>query len=198
MKPKPSPFARLSTASAHSFPSQFSLRALSLGMAASGLVTLAAPSARAASQTWDGGVDGLGTTLQTATNWSTDAAAPGSTETATFSDLNGTGGNLSLTYDNTFTGGANGVSFSILSSHTGTIAIDPGANVTSLRFKDITLESGAGSLTFGNGDASLTNMTFGSGSAGYTTNALTNNSAGTTVTFRSDVRFANGGANSST
>lgn len=197
MKLKSSPFVRFRKRRRTS-PGQFSSSTLSICVAAAGLAAIGAPSARAASQTWDGGLDGLGTTLQTATNWGTDAAAPGSTETATFADLNGTSGNLVLTYDNTFTGGTNGVSFSVLGTHTGTIAIDPGANTTSLRFKDITLAAGAGSLTFGNGDANLTNMTFGSGNAGYTSNALTNNSAGTTITFRSDVRFANGGANSST
>ncbi|RYD19265.1 MAG: hypothetical protein EOP88_19645, partial [Verrucomicrobiaceae bacterium] len=181
MKPKSSPFVRFgkrrSTTPGHS-----TFSTLSICVAAAGLATIATPSARAASQTWDGGLDGLGTTLQTAANWNSDATAPGSTETATFGDLNLTSGNLVLTYDTSFNGGTNGVSFNILGTHTGTIAIDPGANTTSLRFKDITLASGAGSLTFGNGDGSLTNMTFGSGTAGYTSNALTNNSAGTTIT----------------
>lgn len=205
MKFKPSPFVRFHKCRSKSpIPGAnppagpFSFSTLSLGLAAAGLVTFGAPSVRAASQTWDGGVDGLGNTLQTAANWSTDAAAPGSTETATFSDLNGTGGDLSLTYDSTFAGGTNGVSFNILGTHTGTISIDPGLNTTSLRFKDITLASGAGSLTFGNGDASLTNMTFGSGNAGYTSNTFVNNSAAATVTFRSDVRFGAGGAGAAT
>ena len=156
------------------------------------------PSARATSQTWDGGAGGTGTTLQTLANWSGDTTAPTSGETATFSNTNGTGGNLSLTYDNTFTGGSNGVSFSVAGLHTGTLTIDPGTNTTSLRVKDITVDASAGALTFGNGDASLFNLTFGSGNAGFTTNALTNNSSGTTVTFKSDVRFANGGASAAT
>lgn len=201
MKFKSSPFVSFrkhrSTSSARgAYPvaGPFSFGTLSIGMAVAGLATFVTPSAWAASQTWDGGLDGLGTTLQTAANWDADLAAPGTGETATFGDTNGTGGNLSLTYDNTYTGGTNGVSFSVLGSHTGSVTIDPGANTTSLRFKDITLASGAGSLTFGNGDASLMNMTFGSGNAGFTSNTFVNNSSGATVTFRSDTRFGSGGA----
>lgn len=149
------------------------------------------PSARAASQTWDGGLDGTGTTLQTTTNWSGDTTVPGSGEIATFSDANGTSGNLSLTYDTSYTGGANGVSFVVTGLHTGSLTLDPGTNVTSLRMKDLTINSGAGAVTFGNADANPFNLTFGSGSAN--TDTLTNNS-GNTATFKSDIKFANGGA----
>lgn len=195
MKFKSSPFVLFSkhlSKSSHPVAVSFSLRTLSIGMAAAGLATFGTPAAQAASQTWDGSVDG--STLQTAGNWDGDLVAPGSGETATFGDTNGTSGDLSLTYGNTFTGGTNGVSFSVLASHTGSVTIDPGANTTSLRFKDITLASGAGSLTFGNGDTNLMNMTFGSGNAGFTSNTLVNNSSGATVTFRSDTRFGSGGA----
>ncbi|RYD41708.1 MAG: hypothetical protein EOP85_12280, partial [Verrucomicrobiaceae bacterium] len=164
---------------------------LSFGIAAAGLLLLAAPHARAASQTWDGGLDGTGTTLHTGPNWDGDAI-PGSGDTASFGNLNGTGGNLALTYESGFTGGGNGVSFNVLSTHTGSISIDPGTNATSLRIKDITLAAGAGSLTFGNGEG-IMNITFGSGATGFTSNTMVNNSAGATVTFRSDTRFGVGG-----
>lgn len=156
-------------------------------------VAVMSPSARAASQTWDGGVDGTGTTLQTTTNWSGDTTAPTSGETATFSDTNGTSGNLSLTYDNTFTGGSNGVSLSMAGLHTGSLAIDPGTSTTALRLKNLTIDSGAGAFTFGNGNAEVLNLTLGSGNAGFTTNAFTNNSSNTAI-LKSDVKFGSGGA----
>ncbi|RYD61193.1 MAG: hypothetical protein EOP83_17605, partial [Verrucomicrobiaceae bacterium] len=192
MKFKASPFVSFSkTHSKRPVTVPFSTLTFPIRMAA-GLVIFASPSAWAASQTWDGGA---GTNaLQTAANWDADGTFPTSAETASFGNLNGTGGDLVLTYDNNFTGGTNGVSFSVLSTHTGTIAIDPGTNTTSMRFKDITLASGAGSLTFGNGDVNLMNMTFGSGNAGFTSNTLVNNSAAATVTFKSDTRFGSGGA----
>jgi len=180
---------------------------LAYGFGLAFCVAIASPAAWATSQTWDGGTGGTGTTLETALNWSGDTTPPTSSgtgtpisDTATFSNNNGTGGNLSLTFNSAFTGGNNGISLNLTSLHTGTLTINPvTGNTGVLRIKDITLDSGAGSLTFGDGDATLlTNVTFGSSNTGFTSNTLTNNSSGSTVTFKSDVRFANGGATPTT
>lgn len=196
MKFKPSPLLRLCSRSTGARPvaNHTSFFTLSLGMAVVGLVTFGSPSAWADSQTWDGGTLGTGTTLQTTTNWSSDLAVPTSGQIATFSNLNGTGGNLALTFDATFTGGSSGVSLYVSALHTGSLAIDSTVTNTGFRFKDLTIEAGAGAVTFGNGDANTFNLNFGSLGS---THALTNNSSNT-VTFKSDLRFANGGAASTT
>lgn len=186
MKPKPSPFVRFSN-----LGNPFSTFTLSIGIAAAGLMTLASPSALAISQTWDGGPAGTGTVLTDTANWDQNGAVPTAGETATFGDANNTAGDLALTYSAAM-GGTTGVFINVLSSHTGTLGIDNATNTTTLRFRDITMGSGAGSVTFGGGDASEMYMTLGG--SGNSVNNLTNNSLDTVMRFRSDVRFANGGA----
>jgi fibronectin-binding autotransporter adhesin len=164
-------------------------RSFAVGLLAVMAVSVAISPALAVTRTWDGG-GVAGTDMSTAVNWSGDTLPNVNGDVAQW---NGTvAGNLSLTWSGSnFAGSAGntGVSFDITASQTGSLLIDPGANTNALRIDAITIASGAGAFTLGNG-ANTTNITFKG--AGGQTNTWTNNSANT-ATIGADVVAGFGG-----
>lgn len=150
-------------------------------------------SAQAASATWDGGA--ATTELTTATNWTADVAPTASGDTATW---NGTAaGDLVLTWTGVFSAGfgAVGTSVDVTSAQTSSLLIGSSSatgvtNADSFNIGNLTLASGAGPFTFGDG-VGLDNMIFRSLDA-TPVNTLTNNSSNT-ATFASNVNFNSGG-----
>lgn len=170
--------------SGRSFPCLSKFFALSLGLAVAGL---SVPSVRAANQTWDGGPDGTGTDFGLAANW-TNNALPSTNDTGAF---NGTAaGDLSLSYTSGLSASGSGLIISLASTQTNSVTIDSGASTTALRIGGITIASGAGAFTLGNG-SDIFNVTLGN--AGGSTQTFTNDSTNT-ATLKSDIVFAQGGA----
>ncbi|MCP5532433.1 MAG: PEP-CTERM sorting domain-containing protein [Akkermansiaceae bacterium] len=132
---------------------------------------------------WDGG--GADIDLGNALNWSTDAAPNGAT--GDIMRWDGTvAGNLSLSYDTAATLGASpGVSFDVTAGQTDSLTVD-GTLGSGLRLgaAGVSIASGAGAVTFGNGSVDAFNFTVAN-----TNVSLTNNSLNT-ATFKSDVKFA--------
>ena len=141
--------------------------------------------------TWDGAGTG-GTVLETAANWAGDVLpSPAVPDTATW---NGSvAGNLSLTYAAGLGGAAGntGLNLNLTATQTGTLSIDSATN-TALRLNNVTLDSGSGAFTLGDGvgtGATSFAITLGGGAS---TQTWTNNSANT-ATVNSDVLFGLGG-----
>lgn len=105
-------------------------------------------------------------------------------------------GNLVLTHSTTaFAGAAGnaGVNLSLTSGQTSPVSIDTGTNTSSFRMNGLTIASGAGAFTFGDG-ANVTNVTLG-GAAG--THTWTNDSSNV-ATISSDVVWGLGGGGAHT
>lgn len=154
------------------------------------LGTLGAAEVQVHAATWDGGGTG-DTELGVPVNWSDDVLPD-----VTFGDTalwDGTvAGPLSLLYsNNAFAGvaGNPGINFRLASTQTGALNIDSGANTASLRLNDITIASGAGAFSLGDG-AGVFNITLGG--AGGQTHTWTNDAA-TAATIASDVVLGLGG-----
>jgi autotransporter-associated beta strand protein len=154
-----------------------------------------APALRAATITWDGGGVG-GTDIGVAVNWSTDTLPSVVTpDTALFDGT--VAGALALLYnDASFSGAAGntGINIQLAGTQTSSVNIDSGANTSSLRMNNLTIDAGAGAFSLGNG-ANVFNITLG-GVAGQT-HTWTNNSSNT-ATIASDVVFGLGGAGAHT
>ncbi|MEK7951172.1 beta strand repeat-containing protein [Luteolibacter soli] len=152
--------------------------------------------ASAANITWDGGVGGTGTDFGTAVNWNGDVLPSVSTpDTAQFTGA--VSGALNLAYSNTAFAGAagnTGINLELTSTQLDAVSIDSGSNTGSLRMNNLTIGSGAGAFSLGNG-ANTFNITLGG--AGGQTHTWTNNSANG-VTVGSDVVFGLGGGGSHT
>jgi autotransporter-associated beta strand protein len=155
-----------------------------LAISAAGLGSL-----RAATVTWDGNGTGA-TDLGTALNWTGDALPSVSTPDTAVWDGSVTGP-LSLVYsDAAFAGttGNLGLNLSLTSGQTSALSLDSGANTSSLRLNNVTLDAGAGIFTLGD-SANTFNITLG-GATGQT-HTWTNNSS-STATVNSDVKFGLG------
>ena len=142
-------------------------------------------------RTWDGG--GVPTTnMDIAGNWSGDVVPGGAAgDTAQWDGT--VAGALSLTYTAAGTGAglsiAPGIFMNILGTQTSALTINEFSGTVGMRFRDLTVASGAGALTFG-GTAGTDFLTFGS--AAVLNHTWTNNSSNP-VTFSSDVSFGAGG-----
>lgn len=152
----------------------------------SGIATLLFASALSTSQsgaatfTWDGG--GNGTDLGQSSNWSPDGIAVASD----ILQWNGTvAGPLALDYITTQSGfNTNpGISISLTSAQTGSLVINGQSNALRLNGSGITIASGAGAFSLGNGSVT-SNITAFNGAM-----AMTNNSSNA-ATIASDVAFA--------
>ena len=147
-------------------------------------ILLTAPAAFGqTTRTWDGG--GGNNILNTAANWSNDTAPTGANDTALWDGT--VAGDLSLIWNANFgptSGNAGGVNLNIAAGNTGSLQLD--ATSGGLGLGDITIASGAGAFTLGNG--------VGTASVLFRdpTTTLANNSANT-ATIKSDVVFGNGG-----
>ncbi|MGC4014735.1 MAG: hypothetical protein QM755_09505 [Luteolibacter sp.] len=152
--------------------------------------------ASGANVTWDGGAGGTGTDIGTAVNWAGDVLPSVATpDTAVWDNV--VTGNLVLTYTGTgFSGAAGnaGGNLSLTANQIGSVSIDSGTNTSSARFNNVTLASGAGALTLGDG-ANTFNITLG-GVSGQT-HTWTNDAANS-VTVNSDVVFGLGGSGAHT
>ncbi len=172
---------------------QFATRNCILALLVTCAAAFIAPSAQAATQTWD--ATGDGTTFDAAANWSNDTLpSVSATDTALFNGL--VAGSLSLNYAGTgFAGAAGngGITLSLSSLQTGSVAIDSGANLGALRLAGITIAGGAGAFTLGNGSGTF-NVTMG-GAAG--TQTFSNDSTNV-ATINSDVVLGTGGGGAHT
>ena len=151
---------------------------------------LGATTVMAATRTWDGGTGGTGTEIGTAANWSGDTLPSVNGDVAQWDGT--VAGNLVLTHGTAnFAGssGNTGVSLNLTATQTGSLSIDSGANTSGIRLNNITIASGAGAFTFGNG-AGTFNLTIG-GAAG--TRTYQNDSANT-ATLASDLTLNTGSA----
>ncbi len=141
---------------------------------------------------WDGGA--ATTELGTATNWNPDGLPNVAGGIARWDGT--VAGPLALTYT-TGLGGAPGnvgINLELAATQTGTLSLDSGASTTSIRINNITLASGSGAFTLGNG-ADTFNTTLGG--AGGQTHTWTNNSSNA-ATIASDTRFGMGGGGNHT
>ena len=148
---------------------------------------LGAPPAQAAPQTWDGGA---GTNvLNSAANWTNDALPTAAGDTATWDGT--VPGDLSLVWNANFgptSGNAGGVNINVAATNTGALQLDRDAAVSTGAFGvgDITINSGAGAFTFGDGSGTAP-VIIRDPSTVFT------NDSSNTATIETDVAFANGG-----
>lgn len=161
------------------------------------IVGIALPSAHATTETWDGGA--ATNVLNTATNWTNDTLPTANGDTATW---NGTvPGPLALTWNGGFgTGfapapGSMGTSILITTGQSSSLLIGSGSATTAtngdnFNIGDLTIDSGAGAFTFGDG-IGFDNTVFRTLDA-TPINYLTNNSSNP-ATFASNVHFNSGG-----
>jgi fibronectin-binding autotransporter adhesin len=149
---------------------------------AAGSLLLAISSARAADSTWQG----PGTDLNTAGNW-TSGLPTNSGDTATWDGT--AAGNLGLTWSATFGSTPNGTNLNITGTQTGNLLL--GGTSGTLAVGNITIASGAGAFTLGDG-VGLDDTVFRN-PGGATTNTFTNNSSNT-ATFAANVIYNSGGA----
>lgn len=159
-------------------------RAVVLGGATGVVGTLiGTPLAQASPETWDGGA--ATNVLNTAANWTNDALPTNALDTATWDGT--VAGNLSLVWNATFgpgSGNAGGVNVNVAATNTGSLQLD--AVSGNFGLGDITIASGAGALTFGDGIGTANVV------VRDPTTAFTNNSSNA-ATFKSDVVLLNGG-----
>jgi len=157
-------------------------KAIALGLAVAGLSVHSTQ----AQTTWDGG--GGTNVLNTNTNWTTD------TLPSTSATWDGTpSGNLSLVWEANLGDSVNGMSLNVNAGQTGTLNLDAANGTVALNISNITVASGAGAFSIGNGDATTARTVFrGNGNASGSIHTFTNNSANAVV-FQSDVQFDSGG-----
>ncbi len=143
---------------------------------------------RAATLTWDGGGTPP-TNLDVPANWSGDTLPLATGDTA---EWNGTvAGPLSLIYSNPVWAGnpgSLGINVSMTAGQTSSLSLDSITN-TALRMNNITIASGAGAFTLGDGVGTF-NITVG-GSGGQT--HTWSNASANAATINSDVVFGLGG-----
>jgi autotransporter-associated beta strand protein len=180
MKPKTPDFRR-----------QF--QAFSLSISFTGALATA-PMAFATSGTWDGGA---GTNiLNTGTNWTGNVLPNASGDIATWDGT--VAGDLVLNWNGGFGGPApEATSYVLASTQTGNVTLDATGNFD-LTMNSITIASGAGAFTLGNGVGTVGSSgrivfrgtTSGSSAqnAAYTNNLFTNNSSNT-ATWGADLNF---------
>lgn len=166
----------------HSRPLNFFAASLGLSIAA-----IFTHSARASSESWDGGA---GTTsLNDAANWTNDTVPNVSGDLATWDGT--VPGDLSLTWATFGPGfGSNGVTINVTAEHTGSLQLDAAAT-GDLSVGAITIASGAGAFTLGNGSGTA-NVVLRTAAA-PNANTFTNNSSNN-ATISSDVVFGSASA----
>ena len=152
------------------------------------LMLLAVSASAATTYNWTG--TSADNTFDTAGNWS--PSGPPSGVNGDTAQWNGTqAGSLSLTWAGTANDAAPGIYLSLLAGQTGSVTLD-GATTAGMRLQGITLASGAGALTFGNGVG-----TRGAASGfAVTINGASfacANSSANTVIFNTDVGFGSSG-----
>lgn len=159
---------------------------LALGLCTT-LATLGTPAARAASATWTGGTDGLQTGMNVDANWSTGSAAFVSSDVVTFDNTTALGSTLVWTaqFGPSF-GATDGVHINYTGAGNLTLNSNPAEAFFGLG--NITIASGAGVFTLGDGGAATTMVFRGAGNV----DTFTNNSSNTAV-FASDVMWRAGG-----
>ncbi len=161
------------------------------GAALTAAFILGAHSLHAADVVWDGGGDGV--SLDQPENWTGDALPSLATpDTGVFDGT--AAGDLSLTYGGGLGGspGNLGLNLQLAGTQTSPVSLDSGLVTGALRLNNITLDSGSGAFTLGDG-SDVFNITLGG--AGGQTHTWTNNSSNT-ATIRSDVSFGMGGGGS--
>lgn len=140
-------------------------------------------SALAADATWTGS---FSTSLTNGANWSSTSATFAANETATW---NGTqAGDLSLLWNAGLgpgSGNTGGLNISVTAANTGGLILD-GAGTNRLGVGNVTIASGAGAFTFGDG-AGTAQIVMRNPSQTFT------NDSANTATIKSDVQFFNGG-----
>lgn len=139
-------------------------------------------------RTWDRGA--VTDVITAASNWNPDGA-PATGDTLVWDGT--VAGNLTLTFSSTVGGGASvsGLNLNLTSNQTANLTIDnSSASPAVFRLKDISVASGAGAFTFGNGSGGTNRLILQV--ATNTTHTLANNSA-TTATLSSDVSVENTG-----
>ena len=160
---------------------------------------IALQTANGATFTYTGATAGdLGTSLG---NYNGSATAfPSSTAGDTILFNGSTAGALTLNYSNTALAGTSvstaGIALNLAAGQTSAVSIDSGTNTGSLRLNNaaVTIASGAGAFTLGDG-ANIFNINLGGASS--TTQTFTNNSTNT-ATINSDVVFGTGGGGTHT
>lgn len=137
----------------------------------------------ATSETWDG--EAATNLLNTAANWTNNALPTNATDTATW---NGTvTGALALVWNANFgpaSGNSGGVNINLATTQTDSVQLD--ATASTFGLGDVTIATGAGSLTLGNA-AGTSAMTMRDPSM------LFSNNSSNPATVQSDVVFGNGG-----
>ncbi|MEO5916809.1 MAG: autotransporter-associated beta strand repeat-containing protein [Luteolibacter sp.] len=152
------------------------------------LIGLALPSAHAASATWTGGVGGTATSLSSGANWSSASATFASGDVATFDNTTALG---TLTW-NTNIGPSFGATDGLHVLYTGNnnLTLDGITGAPGLQWGvgNITINSGAGAFSFGDGLESTILVYRGASNA----QTYTNNSSNT-ATFAADILWRAGG-----
>jgi fibronectin-binding autotransporter adhesin len=141
--------------------------------------------------TWSGAGDG--TNIATAANWSPTGGPPSGVNQDS-GQWNGTvAGNLALTYISGLPGtgfGTMGVNWHIAAGQVGSVSlVCPAGNSGTVAFNNVTIDSGTGPVTFGDGTANQLNFI---GRPAGATHEMLNNSA-TPVTINPSVRWQAGG-----
>jgi autotransporter-associated beta strand protein len=145
-------------------------------------------SAGAATIAWDGGAAGTATTLNTAANWAGDVAPSAATDVALF-DGTVAASPLVLDWAGAFGSTSTGVSLSISGAQMNPVNFGNSTNSGNLSVGNITVDSGAGAVTIGDGAG---NEGFVFRSSNLTIpNVLTNNSSNP-VTFATGVVMNHG------
>jgi len=175
------------------------LKLLTLGIAPA-ITGITIPSAHAGSATWNGSA--ATNVLNTAANWTAGGPPTGSGDTGTW---DGTAtGDLSLTWtapgDFGAGPGAFGTNLVLTSTQTSSLLIASSSataltNGDNFQFGNLTIASGAGAFTFGDGVGNDNTVFRNNGSPAV--NLLTNNSSNT-ATFASNVYFNSGGGSART
>jgi fibronectin-binding autotransporter adhesin len=149
-------------------------------------------------QTWDGG-DGTGTAIGAATNWSGDTSP--NSAAGDICQWDGTvAGNLFLTADTAnglFNNGTPGVNFYVAASHTGSLNISSRVAASgNIALNGVSIDSGAGAFSLGNGSANVLNIIMrpSSSSSPGPVHDWTNNSASAVIIYP-NVRWQSGGGN---
>lgn len=167
----------------YSHPLNFLAASLGFSIAA-----ISVPSARAASQTWDG--EAATTSLNDAANWTNDEIPAAGGDIATWDGT--VPGDLSLTWTAFGSGfGTNGVTINVAGGHTGSLKLDAAAATGDLSVGTITIAAGAGAFTLGDGSGTA-NVVLRTAAA-PNANTFTNNS-NNNATISSDVVFGSASA----
>lgn len=167
------------------------------GLLAIFLITMATASAQTTS-TWSGPING---SLNTAGNWTPSGVPVASDSVTNIMQWNGaTPGTLDLTYNGAIGNGGtqnDGLNLNLTSAQTDSVTINSLDNSfqggQTFRVRNLTIDSGAGAFSLGNGGTAKVNMYLG-GVGAFTTPTYTNNSSHT-ATLGSNIQVIGTGNN---